>query len=116
MNKFNELKLHIGKRLKALRLNAGLTLEDLASEANIGFVNYFYLEKGTRNHPRLETLYKLAEFYHVPVAYFFHNNRSLPDKANAEQQKLFREFNKLSRAHKTLCLQMLAFLNKKLKK
>jgi transcriptional regulator with XRE-family HTH domain len=105
----------IGKQTKELRLRAGLTIEEAAGELNISFPIYLYLEKGSRHTPTLETLYKLARFYDVPLGYFFQNNTP-PARKSTEKQKFLREFNRLSREHKTLCVQVLALLNNKLKK
>jgi transcriptional regulator with XRE-family HTH domain len=110
LESFQQSMLFIGKQVKELRLRAGLTIEKAAEELNISFPIYLYLEKGSRHTPTLETLYKLAKFYEVPLGYFFQNN-SPPVRKSAERQKLLREFDRLSREHKAICVQMLTFLN-----
>ena len=111
MNDINQLKKHIGQRLKSLRTTRGLTLEDICFDLGIAFSSYFYIEKGTRNTPRLEILCKLADFYGVPVNYFFQDSgperqQSLPQKDNLEK-KLLLDFRKLDAEKKNLAVRLL---------
>ncbi|MGB0100727.1 MAG: helix-turn-helix domain-containing protein [Nocardioides sp.] len=56
-----------GARIRALRLERGLTLTELASAAGIGKGSLSELETGRRN-PTLDTLYALAGPLGVPLA------------------------------------------------
>lgn len=49
-----------GERIKAARINAGLTQRELAERLNVSFVNISQWENGVRN-PKIETLQKIAE-------------------------------------------------------
>lgn len=55
-----------GERIKAARINAGLTQRELAERLNVSFVNISQWENGVRN-PKIETLQKIAEALGVEV-------------------------------------------------
>jgi transcriptional regulator with XRE-family HTH domain len=108
MNDIAQLKKHIGQRLKDLRTNKGLTLEDICFDLGISFSSYFYIEKGTRNTLRLEMLCKLADFYSVPVNYFFqdYSPQRSPQK-NTLEKRLLLGFRKLDTEKKNLAIRVL---------
>lgn len=53
-------------RLKEIRLNKGITQEDLAKELNVGQNTISLWERGLRS-PRVDTLLKLSEFFGCTV-------------------------------------------------
>jgi transcriptional regulator with XRE-family HTH domain len=108
MNDISQLKKHIGQRLKDLRKKRGLTLEDVSLDLDISFSTYFYIEKGTRNTLRLEMLCKLADFYNVPVNYFFQDYapQQQPQK-NTLEKRLLLGFRKLDTEKKNLAIRVL---------
>lgn len=55
-----------GERIKAARINAGLTQRELAERLNVSFVNISQWENGVRN-PKIETLQKIADALNVPL-------------------------------------------------
>jgi transcriptional regulator with XRE-family HTH domain len=109
MHDITQLKIHIGQRLKTLRLKKGLTIEVLTGLLDIALPNYLYLEKGARGAPKLETLCKLADFYAVPLDYFF-KDYAPENKPSARQtlleKKLLAEFRKLKPGKKALTIQV----------
>jgi transcriptional regulator with XRE-family HTH domain len=111
MNDIQQLKEHIGKRLKALRISKNLTLEDVTFDLDISFSNYFYLEKGTRGAPGLDLLCKLADFYGVAVDYFFQEylpvSRPPFRQKTPLERKLLIEFRKLNFEKKDLAVRVL---------
>ncbi|GBR73299.1 putative XRE family transcriptional regulators [Candidatus Termititenax aidoneus] len=111
MNDIKQLKEHIGQRLKDLRINKGLTLEDICFELDISFSSYLYIEKGTRHTPRLEMLCKLADFYDLPVNYFFqdYSPQHQPQK-NTLEKRLLLDFRRLTADKKNLALRVLKVL------
>ncbi|MDR1452573.1 MAG: helix-turn-helix domain-containing protein [Candidatus Margulisbacteria bacterium] len=118
MSGVNELKLHLAKRLKELRLKVGLSIEALANQLGIGFPNYLYLEKGTKGCPKLETLLKLADFYGVDLVYFFQDfavpqKKLAPLKGRIATHKMLAEFQKLSADQQELHLHLLKSFNRK---
>ena len=63
-------------KLKELRLNMGLTQEELASKLGLSRVNYTRYENGKVN-PDYETIIKLADFYDVSLDELFDRKRYL---------------------------------------
>lgn len=59
----------LGKRIKELRRERGLTQQQLGDQINVTKVSICCYENGTRN-PTLQTLTDLAEFFGVDLAYF----------------------------------------------
>lgn len=66
-----DTKKMIGARLKELRKQAGYTQEVLAEKVGLDARHLSRLEVG-RNFPGLDTLEKIANALHVPLAEFFH--------------------------------------------
>ena len=58
--------MSIAKTLISLRNQAHLSQEDLASLLHINRMTYHYYETG-RHQPPLETMYILADYYHVSM-------------------------------------------------
>ena len=109
MYNLEQLKTHIGQRIKDLRLSRGLTMEAVTVELNMAFPNYLYLEKGSRGVPKLETLCKLADFYNVPLDYFFQDytpETKQFDRKNFLERVLLSEFRKLRPDKKALSVQV----------
>lgn len=66
--------MQIGKKLKELRLNHGLTQEQLSTKLNIGRVNYTRYETD-KIRPDFETLIKIADFYDISLDEIFDRDR-----------------------------------------
>jgi transcriptional regulator with XRE-family HTH domain len=66
------LPVEIGKRLKRLRLEKGMTQKVLAAKVRDG-VDYTYIGKIERGEqlPSLKVLLRISETLSVPIAYFF---------------------------------------------
>ena len=66
------MKVEIGKRLKRLRLEKGLTQKQLAAKIS-GGLDYTYIGKIERGEqlPSLKILIRISEAFTVPVGYFF---------------------------------------------
>lgn len=65
-----EIQNELGRKLKALRLDRGLTQENVAFEVDISRDHLSNIELG--KHPvNIKTLYKLAQFFEVDMKYFF---------------------------------------------
>ncbi len=65
-----ELQQEIGKRIKRLRLNSGMTLEVLADKVGLSASYLSRIERG-RNSPSLNVLVKLTKVMNVSVRSFF---------------------------------------------
>lgn len=71
-------------RLKELRKQHGLTLDDVEEELGIGRGTYNNYENG-KTFPKLKTLIKMAEFYGVTIDYMLGVDRKqCPDKTGDE--------------------------------
>ena len=65
-----KIQNELGRKLKALRIDKGLTQEQLAFEVDISREHLSNIELG--KHPvNIKTLYKLAQFFEVDMKYFF---------------------------------------------
>ncbi len=66
----------IGKKLKQLRVQAGLTQQQLADSLRLSRVNYTRYETGA-SRPDYETLIALADFYDISLDELFDRNAFL---------------------------------------
>ena len=65
-----KIQNELGRKLKALRLERGLTQENVAFKVDISRDHLSNIELG--KHPvNIKTLYKLAQFFEVDMKYFF---------------------------------------------
>ena len=60
----------IGRRIRQIRIEKGLTQEKLALDAGLNRAYIGYIERGERN-PSTETLAKIAKVLKVPLKDFF---------------------------------------------
>ena len=65
-----------GKKLTELRKQKGLSQEQLATDLNISQSSVSNYESGTTN-PDTDILQKIAEYFKVPVAYFFSDEKTI---------------------------------------
>ncbi|GBR75064.1 helix-turn-helix XRE-family transcriptional regulators [Candidatus Termititenax aidoneus] len=116
MPDFQQIKNHLGKRLKNLRLERDLTIEVLTGLIDMDFSNYVHLESAKKSNPTLETLCKLAEFYDVPVNYFFQDfklTKELSSQRRSIEKKLLTVFRNLKSDSQRYCLQFLSGIRSK---
>ena len=80
------------ERLKALRLEAGLTQSEIAKHFGIKQPNYQQWESGKRN-PSGETLEKFAAFFGVSTDYLLGNTdvKNRPESALESAEFMFRK-------------------------
>jgi transcriptional regulator with XRE-family HTH domain len=78
----------IARQLRLKRLQAGLTIEDLADAAEISVSFLAYLETNKKK-PSLATIAKIAAALNVPVSELL-NEKTVPDIAGEEQKTLNR--------------------------
>ena len=64
----NSMKILLGKRLKELREERGLTQKQLAEQLNLHSVTYLHYEKDQREPP-LAILAQMAKFFDVSTDY-----------------------------------------------
>ncbi|WP_437886956.1 helix-turn-helix domain-containing protein [Phytobacter sp. V91] len=70
MKRSEDVKVLLGQRVRALRLEAGLSQESFADKCGLDRTYISGIERGTRN-PTLEVLYILATALHTELASLF---------------------------------------------
>ena len=65
-----KLKNNIGKKVKSLRLEKGLSQEKLAEYVNMSREHISCIERG-KNLASTETLYYLAQYFEIDIKDFF---------------------------------------------
>lgn len=75
-----------GKRLKTLRENQGLRLQDMANYLGITRQAYMKYENGETRNPR--KLEKLAQFFHVSTDYLLGRDESAPEEDSAYKKRI----------------------------
>lgn len=65
-----KLRNDIGRKLKSLRLERGLSQEKLAEHVNMSREHISCIERG-KNLASTETLYTLAKFFEIDIKDFF---------------------------------------------
>ena len=78
----------IARQLRLKRLQAGLTIEDLADAAGISVSFLAYLETNKKK-PSLATIAKIAAALNIPVSELC-NEKTVPDVAGEKQKTLNR--------------------------
>lgn len=74
------------RKLKASRLDLGLTQEAFAERANLSYKYYQSLESGARRHVRITTVDKLADALGVPTWELLH-----PEGHTVLARRLYRQ-------------------------
>lgn len=94
----------IGQKLKLLRKDRHLTLDELANKLNEQYPNTFNFNKGrlsrwenNKDEPRLSSIIILADFFDVPVDYFTDRNSEtvIDSQFTENNSKIQFIFNKL---------------------
>lgn len=65
-----KLRNDIGRKLKLLRLERGLSQEKLAEYVNMSREHISCIER-SKNLPTVETLYNLAAYFEIDIKYVF---------------------------------------------
>lgn len=65
-----KLRNSIGRKVKALRLEKGLSQEKLAEHVNMSREHISCIERG-KNLATVETLYNMAQFFEIDIKSFF---------------------------------------------
>jgi len=81
----NDVDVFVGQRLRELRMLAGLSQSDVASALGLTFQQLQKYERGF-NRVSSSRLFKLGQFFRVPVSVFFEGLESRPATEDAETQ------------------------------
>ena len=65
-----KLKNNIGRKVKALRIENGLSQEKLAEYVNLSREHISCIERG-KNLASIETLYSIAQYFNIDIKDFF---------------------------------------------
>ncbi len=79
----NDVDVFVGQRLRELRMLAGLSQSDVAAALGLTFQQLQKYERGF-NRVSSSRLFKLGQFFRVPVSVFFDGLESRPATADAE--------------------------------
>lgn len=102
----------IGSKIRAFRLEAGLTQEKLAEELGITFQQVQKYERGVTK-VNLVKLQQLAEVLKVPISAFFLEGSYSAFQLTEEEQQLLQTFRKIKSAeHRNSVLDIVAGLAK----
>ena len=115
----------LGKRLKELRENAGLTQRELGEKVNVTKVSICCYEKGARS-PSLDTLIDLANVFNVNADYLLGNDvyvvregvESYGTKISKEEMEFIQIIKKNEKLHDMLLKdpkRFIELMDKKLK-
>jgi len=104
------IDVHVGERVRARRLLAGLSQDAFAEKLGVTFQQVQKYEKGT-NRISASRLYRMATILNVPIDYFFEDlgETTLPSGMRREGLELVRAFNKVDRLNTRK--QIVALLN-----
>ena len=83
-----------GARLKELRIQHGLTQEELAWQIHTTASNLAKIETGVSN-PSIDLLYEIRSFFRIPIDYLLYGKPHLPDKLTSAIQETFISIIKL---------------------
>jgi len=73
----SDINTHLGNRLKKLRRSRGITQESLAKASQISCQQIQQYEAG-KSRITADRLYQFAEFFSVPLSYFYENLSATP--------------------------------------
>jgi transcriptional regulator with XRE-family HTH domain len=68
--KLHGLAVHVGRRILELRQRDGVTMRDVSNGTKLSNAFICQLENG-QSQPSAETLWALAQYFKVPVGFFF---------------------------------------------
>ncbi len=84
----------IGKILKNLRSQKGISLRRMGKEVGLSFNTLNAYERNAI-HPTLESCYKMSQFFDVPMEYFIFGDKLIQEYRDAELKALFKEVDDL---------------------
>ncbi len=101
----------IGKILKSLRSQKGISLRRMGKEVGLSFNTLNAYERNAI-HPTLESCYKMSRFFDVPMEYFIFGDKLTQEYRDAELKALFKEVDNLKSTERKV---IKSYVNKYLK-
>ncbi len=102
------MNISIGKKIRDLRKNKGLTLEELANLTGTSKSYIWKLENKTPQNPSSYKLKIISEILGVPVGYLLGDKQS--NKENAQDVVFFEKFRALDSKSKLVLQQTMEIL------
>jgi XRE family transcriptional regulator, master regulator for biofilm formation len=99
----------IGKRLRELRLERGLSIRELAKEVGISHNTLAAYERHAMM-PSLENGYLIAEYFEIPIEYFLKGKKVFTDFNDSSLLALFREVDEMDAEYRGLAKRYLTKL------
>lgn len=96
----NDVDVFVGQRLRELRMLAGLSQSDVAAALGLTFQQLQKYERGF-NRVSASRLFKLAQFFRVPVSVFF---EGLDERENGTGEAVAEEPDTTLRSREALML------------
>ncbi|MBN6186976.1 helix-turn-helix domain-containing protein [Aneurinibacillus sp. BA2021] len=81
----------IGRRLRQLRMEKGLSLSELAERAGVAKSYISSIERDIQKNPSIQFLEKVSAVLHVPTDFFLHPDTESADQLDDEWEQLVRE-------------------------
>ncbi|GAA4869198.1 helix-turn-helix domain-containing protein [Paenibacillus vulneris] len=81
----------IGKKVKQLRLEQGLSISELAEKAGVAKSYLSSIERDLRSNPSVHFLEKISQVLGVSVEALFHNETTPQGQLDEEWMELLRE-------------------------
>ena len=101
----------IGKRLRQLRNEKGLSIRELAKEIGISHNTLAAYERHDMM-PSLENGYIMAEYFEIPIEYFLKGKKVFTDFNDSTLLELFRDVDEMNTEYRTLAKRFLEKLVK----
>lgn len=113
----NDIYATVAKQLRLRRLQAGLTIEDLADTAQISASFLAYLETNKKK-PSLTTIARLAVALNIPISELFNEKTvsGVPQDKQKVLNKLLKLLHNQSQENTETILATVSVLSKKLLK
>lgn len=70
--------MDVGKAIKELRINRGLSQRDLAKQIGLTNAALWKIENG-KTVPRFSTIENICSYFRIPLAYFYARSMTLDD-------------------------------------
>jgi transcriptional regulator with XRE-family HTH domain len=90
------LTMKIGKNLRKLREEKGLSLRDLQNEVGISHNTLGAYERDTVQ-PTIENYFKLIDYFEIPFSYLVYGKQAIEDFIDSELKVIFKNVEKLKK-------------------
>ncbi|MEK8130824.1 helix-turn-helix domain-containing protein [Paenibacillus filicis] len=81
----------IGKRIRQLRIEKGLSLSELAESAGVAKSYLSRIERDIQHNPSIEFLEKIASVFHITVDAFLQKNTHIDEKTENDWHHLIKK-------------------------